>query len=83
MVPLTGPGADLELSPTGLRAFYKGMSFPLGAQLIFKAVIFSTNGAARRALEKRGLADSRAGVYACGALGGGSGQEREMKRHSL
>eukprot|EP00752_Nemacystus_decipiens_P004253 g3884.t1 len=54
----------------GLRAFYKGMSFPLGAQLIFKAVIFSTNGVARRALQKRGLDDSATGVYACGALGG-------------
>lgn len=63
--------------PTGLRAFYRGMSFPLGAQLVFKAVIFTTNGVARRALEKRGLADSRVGVYACGALGGKSGLNNE------
>ncbi|CBJ31330.1 conserved unknown protein [Ectocarpus siliculosus] len=55
----------------GIRAFYKGMAFPLAAQVVFKAVIFTTNGIARRALDRRGLADSPAGVYACGALGGG------------
>ncbi|CAM9670951.1 unnamed protein product [Ectocarpus fasciculatus] len=55
----------------GVRAFYKGMAFPLAAQVVFKAVIFTTNGIARRALDRRGLADSPAGVYACGALGGG------------
>ncbi|CAM9223202.1 unnamed protein product [Ectocarpus sp. 12 AP-2014] len=55
----------------GIRAFYKGMAFPLAAQVVFKAVIFTTNGIASRALDRRGLADSSAGVYACGALGGG------------
>ncbi|CAM9512218.1 unnamed protein product, partial [Hapterophycus canaliculatus] len=55
----------------GLRAFYKGMAFPFAAQMVFKAVIFTTNGVARRALDRRGLADSPAGIYACGALGGG------------
>ncbi|CAM9210470.1 unnamed protein product, partial [Laminaria digitata] len=55
----------------GVRALYKGMAFPFTAQVAFKVVIFTTNGIARRVLDKRGLAESPAGIFACGALGGG------------
>lgn len=56
--------------PTGVRALYKGMAFPFAAQAAFKVVIFTTNGIARRVLDKRGLAESPAGIFACGALAG-------------
>lgn len=49
---------------------YKGMAFPFAAQVAFKVVIFTTNGIAKRVLDKRGLAESPAGTFACGALGG-------------
>ena len=49
---------------------YKGMAFPFAAQVAFKVVIFTTNGVSRRVLDKRGLAESPAGVFACGALSG-------------
>lgn len=60
-----------------MRGFYKGLAFPFAAQVMFKVVIFTTNGIARRALEKRGLADSPFGIYACGAL---SGKHSNQKR---
>ncbi|CAN0082622.1 unnamed protein product, partial [Phaeothamnion confervicola] len=60
------------LRDEGPLAFYKGMAFPLAAQAVYKAVIFSINGTARGALRRRGHGDSTAGVFACGALSGGA-----------
>lgn len=54
----------------GVRALYKGLSFPFTAQLVFKSVIFSTNGFAKREMAKRGIADSKAATFLCGALSG-------------
>ncbi|CAM9492249.1 unnamed protein product [Discosporangium mesarthrocarpum] len=54
----------------GVAAFYKGMAFPLGAQAVYKAVIFTVNGNAKRALATRGLDNTTLGVFSCGALSG-------------
>lgn len=55
---------------SGVLALYKGLAMPLSAQLLFKSVIFSTNGYANRALAKRGLEGTAFGTFACGALSG-------------
>lgn len=47
---------------------------PLSGQLVFKSVIFSTNGYANRYLAKRGMDGTAAGTLACGALSGKDGE---------
>ncbi|CAM9134262.1 unnamed protein product, partial [Chrysoparadoxa australica] len=46
------------VSEEGARALYKGMSFPLGAQAVYKSVIFGVNGRVKRWLGEGGIGRS-------------------------
>ncbi|CAM9231194.1 unnamed protein product [Choristocarpus tenellus] len=54
----------------GMMGLYKGMAFPLGAQAVYKAVIFTVNGYAKRAFATKGFSDTSLGIFSCGALSG-------------
>ncbi len=51
----------------GLRGFYKGLSAPLGAQALYKSVIFATNAKMRSWIGDSG---GGLGVFICGAASG-------------
>ena len=54
----------------GVRALWQGMSVPLFAQAVYKAILFSGFGASSRALSSFEASHPRATWYACGSFAG-------------
>ena len=55
------------LQTEGVQGLYKGLSAPLAAQAVYKAVIFGVNSTMRGVLDGRG---GDAGIFLCGAVSG-------------
>jgi len=54
----------------GWLALFKGMTLPLGAQMAYKAIIFTTNEEMRRLLGRGDRQFGRRDYFICGAVGG-------------
>lgn len=58
------------ITQEGVSGFYRGLSAPLGAQAVYKAVIFSVNGATRKFITSNDLAPSGWVVPISGGIAG-------------